>query len=221
MLRLESSSAVLRSLPETRVWASRISVPNAIWSQPSLTRSSHQGWSAASTTLASECGKYTQADPVGVGGKGHFEDGRLDTWVGSPITRRVRRSRSLAARIQSEVNGYQYAGANPLSFVDPRGLSVFPPPPSSGGAEKILCTVYRVFKHPWKNICGYVGKCTGVVTWKTYLAAGIVEVMPCKECSPVCTYESTAGAIASPDDWECTPPMMINTWGPSDPPGWM
>ena len=166
-------------------------------------------------------GRYTQADPVGVSGQGHFEDSRLDTWVGSRIARRVRRSRSLAARIQSEVNGYQYAGANPLSFVDPRGLSVFPPPPSSGGAEKILCTVYRVLQYPWKNICGYVGKCIGVVTWKTYLAAGIVEVMPCKECSPVCTYESTAGAIANPDDWECTPPMMINTWGPSDPLGWM
>ena len=37
-------------------------MPHGIWSQPSLTRSSHQGWSAASTTLASECGKYTQGD---------------------------------------------------------------------------------------------------------------------------------------------------------------
>lgn len=68
MLRLESSSAAARSLPETRVWASRLSVPHGIWSQPSLTRSSHQGWSAASTTLASECGKYTQPDPLGLHG---------------------------------------------------------------------------------------------------------------------------------------------------------
>ncbi len=66
MLRFESSSAAPRSLPKTRVWASRISVPNGIWSELALTRSSHQSWSEGSTTLASECGKYNQSDPLGL-----------------------------------------------------------------------------------------------------------------------------------------------------------
>ena len=43
-------------------------MPHGVWSEPSLTRSSHQSWSDGCTTFASECGKYTQADPAGLAG---------------------------------------------------------------------------------------------------------------------------------------------------------
>ena len=156
-------------------------------------------------------GRYTQSDPLGVGGLGHFEEGRLQTWAGSPIARRVDRSRSLAARLESEVNGYNYAGANPLSFVDRHGLSVFPPLSPNNPGEPILCTVYALTSKPFLKTCAYVGRCTGLITRKSYLAAGAVLVPDCKECSPVCTYESTAGAVAPPDNWECNPPMKFST----------
>lgn len=41
-------------------------MPHGVWSAPTLTRSSHQSWSDGCTTIASECGKYTQADPFGI-----------------------------------------------------------------------------------------------------------------------------------------------------------
>lgn len=159
-------------------------------------------------------GRYTQADPIGVGGHGHWEDGVFSLWATSPASRRTRRTSYLAARIASEVNGFQYAGANPALFTDGDGLDVFIPPPNSAG-EPILCTVHRVGVKPFLKTCFYLGHCTGVITHKTYLAAGGVLVPTCTECSPICTYESTAGTIAAPHEWECNPPMNITK------PGWL
>jgi hypothetical protein len=118
VLRLESSSASPRSLPETRVWASRLSVPHGIWSEPTLTRSSHQSWSEGCTTIASECGKYTQADPLTLGalwGGG----GSVPQYNGWYSDTELRHRLYIPEREQA----YGYASSQPTGMIDPNGLS--------------------------------------------------------------------------------------------------
>lgn len=58
--------AAASSLPKTRIRASRIGVPNGLWSEPTLTPSSHRRCAGTCTTSAAGSARYTQPDPMGL-----------------------------------------------------------------------------------------------------------------------------------------------------------
>jgi hypothetical protein len=62
----ESTTAAACFLPETRIRASQLSVPNGVWSESILTRSPHQRWAEACTTTAAGSPGYTQTDALAV-----------------------------------------------------------------------------------------------------------------------------------------------------------
>jgi len=142
-------------------------------------------------------GRYTQADPLGVGGAGHFERGRLRQWQMSLVPKAV------SDDIQSSIPLYSYAGDNPINSFDQTGL------------EKIHCYVSLLWQG--KGKCIYGGFCWGLFSDKQYVALGGVHVESCTKCSPKCDYYSQSWSVSAPEDWHCIPPMKIIHTTP-DPP---
>ena len=148
---------------------------------------------------ASGRGRYTQSDPIGVGGAGHFDTDRLRRWSLSLDPR------SVAEDIQSSVPLYSYAGGNPITAIDSLGLA------------KIHCYVSLLWQG--KGKCIYGGFCYDLFTNQPYIALGGVHVASCVKCSARCDYYSHSWTISAPEDWHCIPPMHIYAVNPNPPIG--
>lgn len=89
-------------------------------------------------------GRYTQADPVGIGGPGLFRDGKWRRWPQlynlTPMM-----DRDVEAITSREMNQYAYVSDNPLAFTDPLGL------------EKVACAVKSLWPQPVNGHCIYGG----------------------------------------------------------------
>src|SRR5207249_3059768 len=106
-------------------------------------------------------GRYTQSDPIGVGGPGLFDGGAFIRWPhiyslrasgGSEFT-------AIAAR---ELNAYAYVADNPLLFIDHDGL------------ETLTCAVAALWSKP-VNVhgvphCTYGGLCVGKETRRKFIS---------------------------------------------------
>lgn len=109
--------AAASSLPKTRIRASRIGVPNGLWSEPTLTPSSHRRCAGTCTTSAAGSARYTQPDPMGIGGGA--------TWGVNQL--------------------YGYAADNPTLNTDPFGLYKVEPP-SGTQSEEINQAIFQVWQ---------------------------------------------------------------------------
>lgn len=63
-------------------------------------------------------GRYTQADPLGAGGKGDFSGNVFDHFA---------QIRSASENPSGGLNLYSYAADRPLTVIDPNGLEIYPP----------------------------------------------------------------------------------------------
>jgi len=91
-------------------------------------------------------GRYTQQDPLGIGGIGLWRGARYSRWTGpyryQAIADTVRRT----AASLSDANGYVYAGADPIINSDPLGL------------EPAKCEIWTLYPKPVAGLCAYVGE---------------------------------------------------------------
>jgi len=144
-------------------------------------------------------GRYTSVDPLGLGGRGMFDNGSLVRWPHLYSARPID-DRDMQSITASEINPYSYVGGNPVSFIDPRGL------------ERLMCAVAALWGKPVAGHCVYGGLCIGKETRRKFIVLGsVTPINPnCTHCSPFCSFHMNGGdSIQAPSHWQCMPPMPI------------
>ena len=132
-------------------------------------------------------GRYTQVDPIGVGGRGQFDarDGSVTAFDAARVRRKLQAEQS-RAHLDSLLAPFSYVEDNPTRFIDPRGLAIF------------LCEVHRRNQYPGIKanpkgeaigLCLYDGECFNETEEKV-VASGVevYSTPPCDECYDYCRY---------------------------------
>lgn len=157
-------------------------------------------------------GRYTQADPLAVGGLGLFAHGRMTRYEVPGIHKGQEHDNAVK---EWGVGIYSYAADNPIVVSDPAGL------------KALRCRVYTLIASPGQNTlrgkCVMLGECESIFNpYDKYVTFGTIYVPSCFSCPKKCTFEAHGdGSVwmdPSTDEWDCTPwtPIYRSKEGPLD-----
>jgi RHS repeat-associated protein len=156
-------------------------------------------------------GRYTQADPLAVGGLGVFAHGRMTRYE----VPRIHKSQDHDNAVKEwGVGIYSYAADNPIVVSDPVGL------------KALRCRVFTLISSPSQKLrgkCVMLGECESIFNpYDKYVTFGTIYIPSCFSCPKKCTFEAHGdGSVwmdPSTDEWDCTPwtPIYRSQEGPLD-----
>jgi RHS repeat-associated protein len=159
----------------------------------------------------SDWGRYTQVDPLAVGGLGIFVRGQLTRYT-------VPNVRKLEAHDDAVkewgVGPFSYAADDPLVVIDRVGL------------KALRCKVFSLISSPNNKLrgkCVMLGECVSIFDpWDIEVTFGTIYIPSCFKCPRKCTFEAQGNAPIWYDPatsgWDCTPwtPIYRSKEGPLD-----
>lgn len=151
-------------------------------------------------------GRYTQADPVGIGGRGIDLRGRWQNYSHSSTASGS--AFELLERRHAKAL-YDYAEGNPVSNTDRVGLKPY--------KCSLVTMVSKDGPGPYRR-CLMIGSCRDYFDWwDVAVTSGMIVVPSCFQCPKRCIAVERGGGLLwfdpHPTDWYCTPWTPIVGFG--------